>query len=164
MTDYVSELRRYVGTRPLLLPGTSVVLVDEAWRLLLLDRADGAGWCLPGGLMEPGESFEETGRREVREEIGVELGELALLDVFSGPECYHRFPHGDEIYNVTAAYLARVRSDVPLVIDPAESRGARFFDIDDVPDGLIGPERPIVARYGAHLRSRRPESDAAPSL
>ncbi|MCP2336220.1 NUDIX hydrolase [Actinomadura rupiterrae] len=158
MTDYVSELRRLVGTRPLLLPGTSVVLVDEGWRLLLLDRADGAGWCLPGGLMEPGESFEETGRREVREETGVEIGEMTLLDVFSGAEYYYRFPHGDEIYNVTAAYLARVRSDIDLVLDPREARAARFYDIDDVPDEIIAPERPIIARYAAHLMSSRPSN------
>ncbi|MEV4257119.1 NUDIX domain-containing protein [Spirillospora sp. NPDC049652] len=159
MTDYARELRRLVGTRPLLLPGTSVVLVDEGWRLLLLDRADGSGWCLPGGLMEPGESFEETGRREVREEIGVEIGELTLLDVFSGADYYYRFPHGDEIYNVTAAYLARVRSDVVLAVDPREAREARFFDIDDVPDDVLGPERPIIARYAAHLRSSRPAGE-----
>ncbi|RFU40855.1 NUDIX domain-containing protein [Actinomadura logoneensis] len=159
MTDYARELRRLVGTRPLLLPRTSAVLVDEAWRLLLLDRADGSGWCLPGGLMEPGESFEETARREVREEVGVELGELTLLDVFSGAEYYYRFPHGDEIYTVTAAYLARVRSDAVLDVDPREAREARFFDIDDVPEDVLATERPIIARYAAHLKSSRPAGE-----
>lgn len=40
-----------------------ILLVNSPWR----------GWEYPGGLMEPGETFQEALRREVREEAGVEI-------------------------------------------------------------------------------------------
>jgi len=40
-----------------------ILLVNSPWR----------GWEYPGGLIEPGETFQEALRREVREESGVEI-------------------------------------------------------------------------------------------
>lgn len=40
-----------------------ILLVKSPWR----------GWEYPGGLIEPGESFEAALKREVREEAGVEI-------------------------------------------------------------------------------------------
>ncbi len=147
MNDYVADLRRLVGTRPLILPGTSIVLVDPAGRVLLLERVDTGGWGLPGGIMEPGESFEETGRRELKEETGLDAGELSLLGLYSGAEYYYRYPNGDEIFNITAAYLARLPQDAIITLDTTENSAWRFFAPDEIPDTVIAPERPIIAQY-----------------
>jgi 8-oxo-dGTP diphosphatase len=40
-----------------------ILLVNSPWR----------GWEYPGGLIEPGETFQEALHREVREESGVEI-------------------------------------------------------------------------------------------
>jgi ADP-ribose pyrophosphatase YjhB (NUDIX family) len=48
--------------------------------LLLKHRfRPGSGWGLPGGFLEKGEQPEEALRRELREEVGLEVGQLKLL-------------------------------------------------------------------------------------
>lgn len=37
-------------------------------------------WDLPGGQLEEGEQLEESARREIREETGIEVGDLTLID------------------------------------------------------------------------------------
>ncbi|ANZ43277.1 DNA mismatch repair protein MutT [Lentzea guizhouensis] len=161
--DYIAKLRALVGTMPLLLPGTSVLVSDEEGRLLLVRRAECGTWGLPGGFMEPGETLAETGVREVREETGLEVGSMALLDVFSGPEYFAVCPNGDEVHNVTAAYTAVVSSG-ELHIDQVEVSTAEFFPLDSLPEDLFVPERPIIERYladsarqraGTHLAATR---------
>ena len=48
-----------------------ILLVNSPWR----------GWEYPGGLIEPGETFQEALHREVREEAGVEIEVLGFVGV-----------------------------------------------------------------------------------
>ncbi|MFI7019981.1 NUDIX hydrolase [Streptomyces sp. NPDC050164] len=148
--NYITELRSLVGTRPLVLPGAAVIVLDRASRLLLLERADTGGWGLPGGFMDPGESLEETARREVKEETGLDITDLRLINVFSGQDQFYRYPNGDQVFNVTVVYEAQT-DEGSLQLDPSEARAANFFPIDQVPADLIAPEVPILEHY----RNRR---------
>jgi 8-oxo-dGTP pyrophosphatase MutT (NUDIX family) len=149
---YIAELRAQVGTRPLVLPGAAVIVLDSSGRVLLMQRADTGGWGLPGGFTEPGESLEETARREVMEEVGLELDELTLMSVFSGPEQYFRYPNGDQVFNVTAVYTATAR-DWRLREDPSEVAAAQLFSVDDLPADIIAPEVPILEHYSKIVKA-----------
>ena len=133
--EYLSELRRAVGSRPLIVAGACVLIRDSVGRVLLHRRRDSGAWDVIGGSMEPGETFEQTARREVREEIGLELGDLQQLHVYSGPEFFHVYPDGDQAHHVGVAFQARA-SHGPVQPDSREVFEVAFFPLDALPSAL----------------------------
>jgi 8-oxo-dGTP pyrophosphatase MutT (NUDIX family) len=148
--NYVKDLRKLVGTRPLILTGAVVIILNDLQKVLLQHRTDG-GWGLPGGLMELGESLEETARREVKEETGLEIGELKLVNIFSGKDYYFKVSNGDELYSVTAVYVTKdVRGKMD--IDETESVEVQFFKLNELPDGLTDEYKSYITPYIDQLK------------
>lgn len=126
--------------------GACVILVNDKNEILLHHRTDRDWWGLPGGAMELKESLEDTARREVYEEVNLVCGELELLNVYSGSELYYQYPDGNEVYNVTAAYIC---SDFTgeIIVEKTEGRAARFFDANELPENISHTIRPILIDY-----------------
>jgi 8-oxo-dGTP pyrophosphatase MutT (NUDIX family) len=144
--DYIKEMRALVGTRPMLLPGTLVIVTDEQRRILLILRADTGEWALPGGYMEPGETFVDAGVREVREETGLTVVDPRMLGIWSGPDYFFEYPNGDQVYKITAVYVAQSAGGPPRP-DLAETLDARFVDPFSLPDNLFVQERTFIEAY-----------------
>lgn len=62
--------------------GVAGVVVDEAGRALTVRRRAPERWELPGGALEPGETIEAGLRREVTEEIGLDVEPVCLTGVY----------------------------------------------------------------------------------
>jgi 8-oxo-dGTP diphosphatase len=57
------------------------IITDNAGRVLLLHHRfrPGSGWGIPGGFIKRGEQPDEALRRELREEVGLEIEDLKLF-------------------------------------------------------------------------------------
>ncbi|HAM80326.1 NUDIX hydrolase [Ornithinibacillus bavariensis] len=143
---YIKDLRKIVGSRPIIMVGACVLLIDNRNRILLQLRKDNHCWGLAGGSMELGESLEEVARRELREETGLTAKDLELINIYSGEAFYYKYPHGDEVYNVVAAYLC-IDYKGELVKDENEVDDLRFFRFDDLPKNISPPDIPIINDY-----------------
>ncbi|MGH6736090.1 MAG: NUDIX domain-containing protein [Methyloceanibacter sp.] len=80
------------------------VIHDGEGRVLLIRRGNApfkGAFALPGGFVDIDETVEAACRREVREETGLEIGELQLIGVYSEPG---RDPRG---HTVSVAFLTR---------------------------------------------------------
>lgn len=135
---YIMDLRAFVGHRPLIQVGASVILEDEQGRILLQLRTDNRRWSFSAaGSMEPGEAPEDTARRELLEETGLTVHTLELYGVYAGPEEHHIYPNGDEVYNVEFAYISRDWSG-EMKCQEGEVEDLRFFALDQLPETLSG--------------------------
>ena len=152
MSDYIMELRKIVGHRPLLSPGASVILEDAAGRVLLELRHDNRCWCYAGGAVEMDEAVEDAARRELFEETGLRAGKLELFGVFSGPESHFYYPNGDEVSYVEIVYLCRDYTG-ELSPQPDEVDELRFFAADELPANLSPTIRRPLLQWAAE-RSR----------
>jgi len=102
----MSDNRRY-PRRPIL--GVGAIILERD-RVLLVERGRPplkGYWSLPGGVLEIGERLEEGIRREVREETGLEIEPLRVVEVF---ERIMRDAAGRAEYHyVLIDYLCRVK-------------------------------------------------------
>lgn len=97
------------------------------------------------GFVEPGESIEETARREVGEEIGVELGEIRYFGSQPWP-----FPN-----SLMIGFLAEWSSGDVRIGEPDEIEDARWFHLDELPP--LPPKVSIArAMIEAFLAGRAP--------
>ncbi|MCA1057710.1 NUDIX hydrolase [Rossellomorea aquimaris] len=143
--EYFKYLRQYVGHKPIILPGSVVIIVNEQNEILLQKRHNG-NWGLPGGLMDLGESFEEVAQREVFEETGLVVENLKLLNVLSGSQYYLKVPNGDELYSATAVYYTKdVTGDIK--IDYSESKDMKYFATDNLPYELTENDKGFIEEY-----------------
>ncbi|GAB1157026.1 NUDIX hydrolase [Paenibacillus illinoisensis] len=148
---YIMELRKLVGSRPLIMAGSCVLVFNEEGHLLLQRRTDSLDWGTLGGSLEPGESLEEAAARELYEEAGLRAETYKLITVFSGEDMYYKYPHGDEVYNVTAVYEAKGIKGNPVVMDD-EGLELRYFDLTQpVPE--INPVTEYVLKKAGYIKS-----------
>jgi 8-oxo-dGTP pyrophosphatase MutT (NUDIX family) len=136
MANYIMDLRKLVGHRPLLQVGASVIVEDEQGRILLQLRSDNHTWGYAGGSVELDEVVEDAARRELREETGLEARELELFGIFSGPDTHCVYPNGDEVSNVDIVYLCRHYTG-ELACQVGEVEELRFFAANELPENIF---------------------------
>jgi 8-oxo-dGTP diphosphatase len=151
----VQELQRRNPSHPLVGVGAVVV---HGGRVLLVRRANpprAGEWSLPGGLQHLGETIAEAASREVREEAGVGIRVLGLVDVVDLIE-YDDAGTG-VLYHFTLVDLLATWLHGELVAgeDAAE---AAWFDLDHLASMEIWSEtvRIIHMAHKAWIEAGRP--------
>lgn len=77
--NYIREIRKNIGHAPLMTTACGVIIENSKGEILLQQRKDNKKWGIPGGAMEIGEKYIDVAKREVFEEVGIEIENLCLL-------------------------------------------------------------------------------------
>ncbi len=133
------------------------ILSDSQGRILLAERAAGThlagAWEFPGGKIEPGESAESALRRELHEELGVDIG--AVEPLISIP---WRYPQKSIVLH---AFRVRDFRGEP---HGREQQALRWIAPDEAVDlPMPPPDRPIVTALrlpGYYAITPEPDDDA----
>ncbi|MFI6443535.1 NUDIX hydrolase [Kitasatospora sp. NPDC050543] len=137
-----------------LVPAASVVVVDEAGRVLLQRRTDNGMWALPGGKMELGESLADCGIRETREETGIDVEITGIVGTYTNPGHVFAYDDGEVRQEFSICLRARPIGGTVRVSD--ESHEVAWFDPGEM-DGL-----PMVPSIRKRINDWR--SGAGPAI
>ncbi len=126
----------------------SAAVIRRDGRVLLAQRPAngllGGMWEFPGGKVEPGETLPETLRREIMEELGVEIEVAEPFGVYQ-----HAYTH----FSVTLhAFCCRLTAGEPRPIQPSDLRWVTPDELKDYPMGKI--DRQIARRIESGIESR----------
>lgn len=117
-----------------------IVLIERDDKILLARAARFTeGWySILAGFVEPGESLEETVRREIREEVGIEIKDIRYFGSQPWP-----FPDSLMI-GFTAVYAGG-----EISIDGKEIVEAAWYDLDHLPriPGRMSIARKLIDRF-----------------
>ena len=106
-------------------------IFDKEMSVLLIQRGKEPfreKWALPGGFIEMEETLLETGRRELKEETGLENIILHQFKSYGDP---HRDPRGRTISVVFYGFTTPENSSV---IGGDDASGAAWFPINRLPE------------------------------
>lgn len=127
----------YRQIRGMTLGTRTLVLKADDTQVMLVRHGYAAGWLLPGGGVERGESLAEAAVREVREEAGIIAEEEPRLH---GIFLNDRQFRGDHV----ACFVLRKFSET-AVRPGFEIAEARFFPVAELPEGTTGGTRRRLA-------------------
>lgn len=116
----------------------AVIMKDDS--VLLVQRGvepDKGLWGTPGGYVEWDESVEDTVKREVKEETGLTVTNVRLVEVLSKPE-----RHPKQVINIL--YLVEVDDGQPVADDDVDD--VKWFNLNDLPEKMALDHEQSVKR------------------
>jgi 8-oxo-dGTP diphosphatase len=142
--------RPFAGVGALIIEGDRILLVERGKEPLK------GYWSLPGGAVETGERLEDALRREVREETGLEIEVVHMLEAF---ERITPDPGGakTEYHFILLDYICRPIGGTLQASDDASRAG--WFTEDEAAALKITEGTPaFITKAFRWLRNNRPQA------
>ena len=128
--DYIFNLR-----------AVAIIIHDN--KILFQKRKQDKFWALPGGKAKVGETTEETIKRELKEEIGIE--KCSIEKMHSVSEYFFKFEK-NKYHQYIFAYIVKIKNRKPLKtqnfngIEEDQNLVFKWFDINNLKTAPIKPE------------------------
>lgn len=113
---------------------TAVIITNKKGEVLLLDHVlrPASGWGIPGGFIEHGEQPSEAIKREICEEINLELKNLEMFQV--------------RTVNRHVEILFRAEADGEASVKSLEINALRWFKVDELPLEMNRNQKSLIEK------------------
>jgi len=140
MSDKIKPGVDYIGI------GGGVLILNEKGQGLLMKRSgkvrnESGWWSKPGGGIDFGERAIDAMKREIFEEIGIEVKIIGYL------------PHTDHIIEeenqhwLAINYIAKIKSGDPKIMELHKCEELKWFDLDKLPKKTTKTTREPIDDY-----------------
>jgi ADP-ribose pyrophosphatase YjhB (NUDIX family) len=130
---YWRDLRKLVGNRQLILSGVAGALVKNN-RILLVKHKLINKWQVPGGFQELNESIEDALKREIKEELNINIRVDSLISIVSDPKWVLKYPNGHKVQQLI--FFFRIKGDLDekkITLQKNEVTDYGFFPLRKLP-------------------------------
>jgi 8-oxo-dGTP diphosphatase len=103
-----------------------IALIKKGGKFLMTKRVNPFVWQFPGGGMEFGETPEEAIKREMIEEIGVEIEIITLI-----PKIYTETRNG-KWQGIFICFLCRLKNESATIILNHEATEYNWFELEEI--------------------------------
>ena len=93
-------------------------------------------WTMPGGNIEYGETFEEAGIREAKEETGILVKDLEVICVQTDKNEYAHY--------ISVGMIAHNFVGEPSVMEPNEIIKWEWFELEKLPKNIFSPSKKTI--------------------
>jgi 8-oxo-dGTP diphosphatase len=126
--------------------GINQIILNEKNEILLGCRKQKYGegtYCLPGGKLRVGETFEQCVVREVKEETGliVKESDIEVINISN---------YSKERHFIQVGVLVEKYEGIPKICEPDKCSDLRFFDLNNLPD-LFEPNRANIELFKKNM-------------
>ncbi len=128
--------------------GVDAIIVNDKGEILLEKRSSGMSsfpgyWCLPGGWMEWGEKVEDAVKREVMEEIGVEVEVVKFVGKYFDTNTFAIKKYS----RVALPHICKIVSGEPKVNQIEEVEEIKWINPKDALNMEIAYDQKDMIRY-----------------
>jgi 8-oxo-dGTP diphosphatase len=118
-------------------PGVGVgVFIFKDHKFLMIKRGGKHGhgtWTVPGGWIEGGETFEQTSKREIKEEVNLDISNLRF-----GALTNNIFKD-ENMHSLTVWMLSDYKGGELKIMEPDKIEELKWCDFDSLPAPLFQP-------------------------
>ncbi|MGH3916211.1 MAG: NUDIX domain-containing protein [Pseudonocardiaceae bacterium] len=147
-TDYYDD--HAVPRANSLIVAVAAVALDDAGRVLMIQRTDNELWAVPGGAQEVGETCTEAAVREVREETGLDVKVTGLIGIYSDPR--HVIAYDDGEVRQEFSICFRARPICGQLTPSSESKQVRWVEPHSLDKLNIHPSARLRIQHGLQRR------------
>lgn len=124
--------------------GCGAFIINDKNQLLLQKRNKAPEkdyWSIPGGKLELFETFNEAVKREVKEELGVDVEVIKELGI-----CDH-IVRSEGVHWVSPSFLCRITNGQPKIMEPTKHSDMKWISLNNLPDNLTITTKVAIQNY-----------------